>query len=467
MTAEEINILISKGEGLQLEFKQTFNVETIETLVAFANTNGGKVLIGVSDAGTIAGISINSESVQNWINEIKHKTSPSLIPDVAVYESNYKTVVVFSIQEYPIKPVATRGKYFKRNANSNQILNIVEVVNLHLQSFNTSWDFYINNQFKINDISLYKVQVAIDTLNQTISKINDDPLTFLLKNDLLRDGQLTNAAYLLFTERDTVFTTIEMGRFQTETIIKDSTRTKSDILSQVDQVMDFVKKHINKEVIITGQPRNIQKWQYPLEAIREIITNMVVHRDYRSTSDSIVKVFDNRIEFYNPGRLPDSISVEDLLSNNYKSTPRNKLIADFCKSVGLIEKYGSGIRRIVEYFAEAQLPHPEFRNISDGFMVTIFVSPMDNAINEKSDPIGGRIGGQISGQIGGQITETQQKILHLIIENNKISRKEVSDKIGINESAVQKQLKNLIRSGIIERVDGTRGFWEVNKKNEY
>ena len=93
-----------------------------------------------------------------------------------------------------------------------------------------------------------------------------------------------------------------------------------------------------------------------MEAIREIITNMIVHRDYRSASDSIVKIFDNYIEFYNPGKLPDSISVEDLLSNNYKSTPRNKLIADFCKSIGLIEKYGSGIRRIVEYFAEAQIP---------------------------------------------------------------------------------------------------------------
>jgi len=98
-------------------------------------------------------------------------------------------------------------------------------------------------------------------------------------------------------------------------------------------------------------------------------------------------------------------------------------------------------------------------------MVTVFATHLDNSIHAKNDQIGGHISGQIGGQIGGQITETQQKILHLIIENNKISRKEVADKIGINESAVQKQLKNLIRSGIIERVDGTRGFWKVNKKN--
>ena len=68
---------------------------------------------------------------------------------------------------------------------------------------------------------------------------------------------------------------------------------------------------------------------------------MIVHRDYRSASDSVVKIFSNKIEFYNPGRLPENITVEDLLSNNYISTPRNKLIADFCKNLGLIEKYGS------------------------------------------------------------------------------------------------------------------------------
>jgi ATP-dependent DNA helicase RecG len=76
---------------------------------------------------------------------------------------------------------------------------------------------------------------------------------------------------------------------------------------------------------------------------------MVVHRDYRLSSDSIVKIFDNKIEFYNPGRLPASISIEDLISNNYRSTPRNKLLADFFKDLGLIEKYGSGIQRIINY----------------------------------------------------------------------------------------------------------------------
>ena len=232
MTLSEIKLLTAQGEGLQLEFKQTFNMETIETLVAFANTAGGKVLIGVSDSGSNTGVSINSESVQNWMNEIKMKTSPALLPDADIVEFKSKHIIVLTLQEYPIKPVSTRGKYYKRVANSNHLLNISEVVNMHLQSFNTSWDYHINNQFKIEDISLEKVQSAIDNINKTDIIINDDPLTFLFKNDLVREGMLTNAAYLLFTNKDTILTTIELGRFQSEIIIKDTARTKTDILNQ-------------------------------------------------------------------------------------------------------------------------------------------------------------------------------------------------------------------------------------------
>jgi ATP-dependent DNA helicase RecG len=89
--------------------------------------------------------------------------------------------------------------------------------------------------------------------------------------------------------------------------------------------------------------------------------------------------------------LPDNITVKDLLSNNYKSTPRNKLIADFCKSLGLIEKYGSGIRRIVNYFATENLSSPIFQNISDGFLVTIF--------GKEKDDVGKDVGKDLKGSI--------------------------------------------------------------------
>ncbi|MFW5832285.1 MAG: ATP-binding protein [Prolixibacteraceae bacterium] len=428
--------IYKSGENETLEFKSSFNNELIETLVVFANTTGGKIIAGINSKGEVTGTSLNAESIQNWVNEIKNKTSPSLIPDVESIQTDNKTIVVFSMQEYPIKRVA----------NSNHLLDISEVVNLHLQSFNTSWDFHVNNQFKINDISLGKVQTAIDQVNKTGARISDDPLTFCIKNDLIRDGQITNAAYLLFTERDTVITTIELGKFQTDTVMKDSDRTKSDILTQIEQVISFVKKHINKEIIITGQPRNTEKWQYPLEAIREIVINMIIHRDYRSASDSIVKIFDDRIEFYNPGKLPDSITEDDLLSNNYKSTPRNKLIADFCKSLGLIEKYGSGIRRIIEYFKDANMPQPEFRNISDGFMVTAFVAESTTKVGEK-------------------LTANQKTIVSHMQNNPYITAKELSKKVGISVRKIETNIKKLKDLDYIKRIGPPKGGqWEIINK---
>lgn len=110
-TPAAIQELIQVGENETLEFKSSFNNELIETLVAFANTSGGKIIAGINPEGVIKGISLNPESIQTWVNEIKNKTSPSLIPDVDVLHLQNKTIVVFSIKEYPVKPVSTRANH--------------------------------------------------------------------------------------------------------------------------------------------------------------------------------------------------------------------------------------------------------------------------------------------------------------------------------------------------------------------
>ena len=186
---------------------------------------------------------------------------------------------------------------------------------------------------------------------------------------------------------------------------------------------------------------------------------MVIHRDYRLSSDSIVKVFDDRIEFYNPGRLPDSISVEDLLSNNYKSTPRNKMIADFCKSIGLIEKYGSGIRRIVEYFKDAQLPRPEFRNISDGFMVTVFARKDVNvSVNVPDDP------DNVPDKVPDDLNNRMDKIVFVIGQNNGILLQELADIFKVSKRTIRRDIEKLKLEGKLKRVGGEKtGHWEITR----
>ena len=108
MTEKELLSIVASGENDRIEFKRSYNVDVIETLVAFANTRGGMVFIGVSDSKSITGLQANAESLQGWVNEIKTKTSPSIIPEAEMIETGGKKVAVLSLQEYPIKPISTR-----------------------------------------------------------------------------------------------------------------------------------------------------------------------------------------------------------------------------------------------------------------------------------------------------------------------------------------------------------------------
>ena len=102
---KDLQILINQGESEQLEFKTSFGKETIEALSAFANSLGGTVLIGISDKGEVLGAKTTQESIQKWINQIKHSTSPSIVPDVEQLIQDGKTIVSLSVISYPIKPI--------------------------------------------------------------------------------------------------------------------------------------------------------------------------------------------------------------------------------------------------------------------------------------------------------------------------------------------------------------------------
>lgn len=176
-----IQEMIASGESETVEFKSGFNTEVIVTLNAFANTHGGTVFIGINDAGDLKGVDIGAETLKTWLNEVKQKTNPALIPDV--YELNIENhhIIALYIQEYPIKPVALQGRYYKRVKNSNHQLNVDEISTLHLQTFNSSWDYYTDSFHTFSDMSTTKVQNVMDRLKARGLSIDDDIDLFLKK----------------------------------------------------------------------------------------------------------------------------------------------------------------------------------------------------------------------------------------------------------------------------------------------
>ena len=432
-------------ENEHTEFKSSFGDAAIETLSAFANTQGGKVYIGLDDAGKpVKSFTTGTETLQKWINEVKQKTQPGVIPDAEVVSIGGVKVGLLSVKEFPVKPVSFKGRYYKRVGNANHQLSLTEIAALHLSSFNSSWDSYINPDRNIDDLSINKVNSFIKSCNAGREyPITDDFLTVLNKYELIKGSQVTNAAFLLFAQNDVFQATIELGRFSSPTSIKDGLTIRSDLFSEVDGLLDFIRKHINKSYIITGDPRREERWQYPMDALREIVINMIVHRNYMDPGDSSVKIYDDHIEFFNPGKLPDNITVEQLLSGDYSSWTRNKKIAATFKEAQLIEKYGSGIKRIKDGFASYGLKAPVFENFQHGFRVIVYATPDDGTVN-------------------GTVNGTVEALLNLITMYPGQRKPFFEEKMQVSKRSLQRWLNQLQSKGEIEfrGAPKTGGYWK-------
>jgi ATP-dependent DNA helicase RecG len=370
---ESLQHFLLLGEGQHIEFKESFGREVIESLVALANADGGQVVVGVNNSGAVTGVSLSVESVQQWINQIKSVTVPAIIPDAEVVRYQGKQVVIFKVISFPVKPVSCKGKYYIRRHASNHLMGLDEIADEHLKTINLSWDFTVTQDRSLKDISLDKVNQFVEQANALREfPITDDPLTVLRKFELVREQGITFGCFLLFTGSDTLLTTIDAGRFDSETIIRDSITIRSDLFAELEAVLEFIKKHISKRFVITGKPQRDEVWEYPLEAVREIVLNMIVHRDYRAAYDSTIKIHSDKIEFFNPAELPASITIESILSGANPSMPRNKQIASIFREAGLIEKYGSGIRRVLQAMHKVDGRVPIFECSRGFFKVTLF-----------------------------------------------------------------------------------------------
>ena len=131
MNEKELSKLLESGETETLEFKEGFDKKTIEAAGAFANTKGGAILIGVSDRNEIKGVQIGKETLKNWANQISQSTEPRVITEIELGETNKKRIVIIKIKEFPIKPVSVKGRYFRRVGNSNRVMNMQEIAQMH------------------------------------------------------------------------------------------------------------------------------------------------------------------------------------------------------------------------------------------------------------------------------------------------------------------------------------------------
>jgi ATP-dependent DNA helicase RecG len=361
---------LDAGESNTLEFKTSFDRAVIESLVAFANAQGGTVLVGVTDKDSVCGVTLGKETLNEWLGQIKSATSPSLIPDLEAITEQGKTVVLIRMSEFPVKPVNTRGRYFKRVASSNHQLALGEISDLYMQSLQLSWDAYQAGQHTLEDLSLPKIQRFISQVNANGRfALEGEDLVALEKLNYIINGHPTWAALLLFAKQP-IRHHIHIGRFKTPSMIIDDRQFTDILFEVVDQSMKFIISHISVAFEFDGSIQRKFRFAYPLPALREALLNAVIHRNYSDGSDIQIKIFDDKISIFSPGFFYGGISVADIQVDNYRSSLRNKLVAEGFYLTGNIEKYGSGFIRI----RKALLDYPEIdfdiKEFAGGVMVT-------------------------------------------------------------------------------------------------
>jgi|Deesub1362B_J571_1020462.scaffolds.fasta_scaffold00997_4 ATP-dependent DNA helicase RecG len=450
MVMVDLNELISKGESDTVEFKEYFNREVIVTAGAFANTRGGAIIIGVSDSGEIKGVDIGKETLREWANQISQSTEPRVIPEVELEEADGKKVVVITIKEFPIKPVSVRGRCYRRVGNSNRAMQPQEIAQVHFASAGMSWDKLPARDATLEDIDPEKVKRYIKRANsagrRNISE-DEDHLQVLEKLDLIKDNQPTWAALLLFgrePQRILSQATVHCGRFRGETTIIDDRMIGGTVIEQVDEAMDFIRKHISVSFVMTGEPQREEVWEYPLEALREAVINAVCHRDYTIPASVEIRIYDDRLVVWSPGGLPYGITIEDLYKP-HSSVLRNKGIAGVFYDMGLIEQWGSGIDKMRKACLSASLPEPEFEE-RRGFWV---IFRKDIYTEEYLRSLG--------------LNERQIKAVMYVKEKGRITNREYRELSGLSDEGARLDLNELVAKGILQVRGKGRGVHYVLK----
>ena len=451
MTTLEPQDFIKDGESESFEFKSSFNTETIETLVAFANTKGGTVFVGINNKGVISGVSLNTESVQQWVNEIKSKTSPSLIPDFDIKEVENKSIVLLSIPEYPVKPVSVRGKYYKRVGNSNHLMSTAEVTDLYMRTMQYSWDAYPYPGKTIEDLDMDKIERFANRINEKGRlRISGTPVEIISKMNLVKDGNPTNGAMLLFAKTPLMYD-IHAGRLKTSDVILDDRIIRNTLYEAVEETMKYIMSHlkvsykISSETVVQTTQRS-EIFEYPLEALRELVLNSIIHRQYDNVGDIKIKIFDNRITIFNPGKLYGDLTIEDLKTDYYQSSARNKLVVEAFFLTGDIEKYGTGFHRVRNAISKYPSMKFKYREIQNGFLTELSYeeTSTDNTVDNTVDKT------------------NEEKILDAIRVNPGITQQKLVEITGLTRRGVEWNIQKLKVENVIRRVGGKKhGHWEI------
>jgi predicted HTH transcriptional regulator len=461
-----ISQLITMPEGKTLELKRDISSpkNIIKTLVAFANTAGGRLVIGVEDdTRDVRGVENPLDEEERLCDIIADGIAPRLVPNVELMSVEDKTLL--SVEVYPS---GQRPHWLKKEGPD-------EGVYVRLGSTNRKADRELIAELKrtVTGISFDEqtlVDRTVDDLDLDAAKACFERHRILVEKDLEsmrlvagHQGHMvpTVGGMLLFgKDREMIFPDawIQCGRFigKDKADIFDHIDINEHLPMAVERVMEFLKKHAMRGADFS-ELRRRDVWSIPLTILREAVVNAVVHADYSQRGAPIrVAFFDDRIEIENPGILLPGMTVEDMLEGASKI--RNHVIARVFRELDLIEQWGSGVRRMFREAEALGLPRPEI--IEVGMRVRFIVYLAESIEIETGDSATGDIKqrpksrpelrpkSRPESELASQLAS---RVLDLLIESE-AGKAELASGLGHTtvSGELKKQIKNLLELGYIE-----------------
>ena len=445
-----IHQLIEQGEGISVEFKRASTQlpdNFFETVCAFLNRNGGFIILGINDDRIIEGVNPNSveaicKNIANLSNN-PQKLFPSFLIEPESFEYEGKVLVHAFV---PISSQVHRcnGKIFDRSADGDfEIKSDVQIKNMYtrknlLYSENTIYPFLSESDFVPGIVERVRKIIKVNRSNHPWNELSNEEFyrsAGLYRKDISYGTEgFTMAALLLLGKEETIQSAIP--HYKIDALLRnidvsrydDRENIRCNLIDAYDKLMNFVAKHLPDKFYLEGD----QRISLREKIFREIVANMLIHREYTNAFPSTFTIYKEFVETKNANK-PHVFGM--LYPTTLQAFPKNPNIAQMFTQMGRSEELGTGIRNVYKYSKAYSGSDKIVFSEEDVFISKV---PLQSPDLEN-------------GGLNGGLNEGQQKVLQFIHENEGIKVKDISIQLNIPIDTIDKQIKVLINKGLIER----------------
>ena len=454
-------------ESQNIEYKESWRDEYLKWVCGFANAQGGRIYIGKNDNGVTIGVDDAKRLSEDIPNKIRNHLG--ITCEVNLLEENGLLYVEIVVKPYGVA-ISYKGSYYYRSGSVKSELTGAALNDFLLKKSGLTWDEVIEERASMADINHDSIvrYLQFASMGDRLPNVNGlDDYQILEKLRLVENGKLKRAAIIMFGKDPNRFypnVQLKIGRFINDYEFRYQEVIEGNLIKMFEDSLSILEyKFIIREVEIKDYFRVQKKGNYPREALREMVLNALVHRNYMGPMIQM-RVYDDKITLWNLGQLPDTLTAEGL-TQFHASYPRNPLIAAACFKATLIDSWGSGISKIMTACQKEGLPEPRFEAFQGGMLVTLFkpsIAEGDSTSQKTDTKTNQKTNQKTSQKTDTKTSQIAMEILRYIRKNPKATRKELSAYFAKTESAIQWHIEQLKTKGLICRVGSDKGgHWET------